>query len=159
MKQKKRVPRSTPPPPPPPSVINLRGVTWPWFIGAVVAVGAISTTVVQYEKAHSVIEPFWFSSRAYVRDTADMVTTKKVEPISKWMGDYEAYRLEQSLETTKLKKVALEQNLLLAKLEYAKTPDSHILRDAVERLTRQVAEASKDIEEYTAALFTRRKKL
>ena len=144
--------RSAPPPPEPasPIVAFKENVSWKWFLGWVAAISLILGAIVAYRNAHPIIEPLAPSTRGYTREYTEEHTKQKLEPISKWMGDYDGYRATQLIEATKSNLIQLNQNLILAKKELTSNPESRFLRDAVEQLEAQIVDTRRRIEEYEA---------
>jgi uncharacterized membrane protein YgaE (UPF0421/DUF939 family) len=124
-----------------------------WVAGAITTIlGAI----IAWDKALPIIEPWWYGSRGYVRDYTTETTTKKLEPIAERLKDYEGFRIEQTIEMAKVNLNQLTGQLDLAKKELELYPNSNAARSAVERLTKDVADTRRRIEEYNSALLTRR---
>ena len=133
-----------------------RHLSWRWTMAWIGGATAILAMVVAWRNAHPILEPWTPATSGYVRQYADGTAEKKFEPVSKWQREYEAFRLEQTLELAKLALVNLEENHRKAKTEQLSAPNSFVLIESVNKLERDIKSTRARIEQYEASLFAKR---
>lgn len=127
------------------------------MVAVALGLTAILGTVVMYNNAHPIVEPYAPALRGYVRESASETAAKAVKPIetwrSTWETDYGQFKVLQSTETARLILVQLRQNLISAKKELEANPGSQIVKDQITQLENEVKRTSTRIQDYEASLL------
>lgn len=135
--------------------IDWRKFSWKWFLGVVGGITAVLLMFVAFKNAHPIIEPLAPALRGYAREVAES-SKKTIEPLAKRFENYDAFRIEQTLELAKLSLNTLNGQLDLAKKEAEMYPNSIAAKEAFARVTSELAGTKKRIEGLESALFAAR---